>query len=83
MHLDAGQQVWLITATPYELAATIEHFHGVKSATVLIDIPDAAGLGAAVRKPTASATVFTDNGRQLPMTLTRSKPIAQCTMYCR
>jgi HAD superfamily hydrolase (TIGR01490 family) len=23
MHLDAGQQVWLITATPYELAATI------------------------------------------------------------
>jgi hypothetical protein len=23
MHLDAGQQVWLITATPYELASTI------------------------------------------------------------
>jgi HAD superfamily hydrolase (TIGR01490 family) len=23
MHLDAGQQVWLVTATPYELAATI------------------------------------------------------------
>ncbi|WP_435405286.1 haloacid dehalogenase-like hydrolase, partial [Mycolicibacterium hippocampi] len=22
MHLDAGQQVWLVTATPYELAAT-------------------------------------------------------------
>src|ERR1700761_7585430 len=32
MHLDAGQQVWLITATPYELAATIARPLGLAGA---------------------------------------------------
>jgi HAD superfamily hydrolase (TIGR01490 family) len=32
MHLDAGQQVWLVTATPYELAATIAHKLGLTGA---------------------------------------------------
>ena len=29
-HLDAGQQVWLVTATPYELAATIAEALAIK-----------------------------------------------------
>src|SRR3954468_22519459 len=32
MHLDAGQQVWLITATPYELASTIARRLGLTGA---------------------------------------------------
>ncbi|AWV48687.1 conserved hypothetical protein [Mycobacterium leprae] len=32
IHLDAGQQVWLITATPYELAATIARRLGLTGA---------------------------------------------------
>ena len=32
MHLDAGQQVWLVTATPYELAATIAQRLGLTGA---------------------------------------------------
>ena len=32
MHLDAGQQVWLVTATPYELAATIARRLGLTGA---------------------------------------------------
>ncbi len=32
MHLDAGQQVWLVTATPYELAATIAERLGLTGA---------------------------------------------------
>ena len=32
MHLDAGQQVWLVTATPYELAATIANRLGLTGA---------------------------------------------------
>jgi phosphoserine phosphatase len=32
MHLDAGQQVWLITATPYELAETIARRLGLTGA---------------------------------------------------
>jgi len=32
MHLDAGQQVWLVTATPYELAITIAHRLGLTGA---------------------------------------------------
>jgi len=31
-HLDAGQQVWLVTATPYELAATIARKLGLTGA---------------------------------------------------
>ncbi|MGH3966546.1 MAG: HAD family hydrolase, partial [Mycobacterium sp.] len=32
MHLDAGQQVWLVTATPYELAVTIARRLGLTGA---------------------------------------------------
>jgi len=32
MHLDAGQQVWLVTATPYELAETIARRLGLTGA---------------------------------------------------
>jgi HAD superfamily hydrolase (TIGR01490 family) len=32
MHLDAGQQVWLVTATPYELATTIANKLGLTGA---------------------------------------------------
>ncbi|PRC54177.1 HAD-IB family hydrolase, partial [Mycobacterium sp. ITM-2017-0098] len=32
MHLDAGQQVWLVTATPYELADTIARRLGLTGA---------------------------------------------------
>ena len=32
MHLDAGQQVWLVTATPYELAITIARRLGLTGA---------------------------------------------------
>jgi len=45
-----------------ELKRTIENFKGVKGATVIIDVPQAQGLGSAVRKATASATVITDSG---------------------
>lgn len=45
-----------------ELGRVISNFRGIKHATVLIDAPQAVGLGAAVRKPTASVTVFMEGG---------------------
>lgn len=48
-----------------ELALTIAQFEGVRSAKVLIDAPEPQGLGAAARRPTASASVFTTNGGPL------------------
>jgi HAD superfamily hydrolase (TIGR01490 family) len=36
MHLDAGQQVWLVTATPYELAETIARRLGLTGALATI-----------------------------------------------
>ncbi|MFI4896519.1 MAG: hypothetical protein ACIARR_01695 [Phycisphaerales bacterium JB059] len=48
-----------------ELARIISRFHGVKSASVIIDIPDRGGLGRTARAPTASATVFTSSGGAL------------------
>jgi flagellar biosynthesis/type III secretory pathway M-ring protein FliF/YscJ len=45
-----------------ELGHVISNFRGIRSATVLIDAPQAQGLGTAVRRPTASVTVFTDSG---------------------
>lgn len=48
-----------------ELGRVISNFRGIKRATVLIDAPQAVGLGAAVRKPTASVTVFTEGGNAL------------------
>ncbi len=48
-----------------EIALTISEFDGVRSAKVLIDVPEPQGLGAATRRPTASATVFSSNGQPL------------------
>ena len=63
MHLDAGQQVWLVTATPYELAATIasrlgltgalgtvaESVDGVFTGRLVGDILHGSGKAHAVR----------------------------------
>jgi HAD superfamily hydrolase (TIGR01490 family) len=63
MHLDAGQQVWLVTATPYELAATIatklgltgalgtvaESVDGVFTGRLVGEILHGAGKAHAVR----------------------------------
>lgn len=48
-----------------ELALTISEFDGVRSAKVLIDVPEPIGLGAAARRPSASATVFTESGQPI------------------
>ena len=63
MHLDAGQQVWLVTATPYELAITIarrlgltgalgtvaESEHGVFTGRLVGEILHGPGKAHAVR----------------------------------
>jgi HAD superfamily hydrolase (TIGR01490 family) len=63
MHLDAGQQVWLVTATPYELANTIakrlgltgalgtiaESIDGVFTGRLVGDVLHGAGKAHAVR----------------------------------
>ncbi|MDX2146079.1 MAG: hypothetical protein SFZ23_01050 [Planctomycetota bacterium] len=47
------------------LGKVISNFRGVRSATVIIDAPPPNGIGASVRRPTASATVFTSSGSPL------------------
>lgn len=66
MHLSKQQndQLYAI-ALQNELARVITGFPGIRQASVLLDVPDARGLGRAVRKPTASATVFTTSGQAL------------------
>lgn len=49
-----------------QLASDIQNFKGIRTASVLLDIPEASGIGRAVRKPTASATVTTRDGQSLP-----------------
>lgn len=51
-----------------QLASDIMNFRGIKTASVILDIPEASGIGRAVRKPTASATVTTRDGQALPQT---------------
>lgn len=48
-----------------ELALTISQFDGIRSSKVLIDVPEPIGLGATARRATASATVFTADGRPI------------------
>jgi flagellar biosynthesis/type III secretory pathway M-ring protein FliF/YscJ len=60
-----NDQLYLM-ALQNELAGVIGHFTGVRSAAVMLDVPEANGLGASVRKPTASVTVFTSGGSSLP-----------------
>lgn len=59
-----NSQLYLI-ALQNELGRTISLWDGIKSATVLLDIPDPKGIGMVVRRPTASATVFSNSGRAL------------------
>jgi flagellar biosynthesis/type III secretory pathway M-ring protein FliF/YscJ len=54
------------SALQNELAMRIAEFKGIKTAKVFIDTPEPLGLGGAVRKPSASATVTTGDGRTLP-----------------
>lgn len=59
-----NDQMYLI-ALQNELAKIITGFRDVREAAVLLDVPEPKGIGRAVRPPTASATVFTSNGRAL------------------
>jgi flagellar biosynthesis/type III secretory pathway M-ring protein FliF/YscJ len=52
-----------------ELSRVISQFTGVKSATVTIDVPEAAGLGRQVKAPTASVAVTTSTGSAMPQSL--------------
>jgi len=45
-----------------ELDRIVSNMPGIKSANVLFDVPEASGLGTAVRKPTASVAVVTETG---------------------
>ena len=54
-----------VIALQNELSRVIGQFKGVRKAAVIIDVPQQAGLGAAVRRPTASATVFSSTGQPL------------------
>lgn len=59
-----NEQMYLI-ALQNQLAADIANFRGIKSATVILDVPEAKGIGRSVRKPTAAVTVMTDDGSPL------------------
>ncbi len=54
-----------VIALQNELGRVIARFRGVRSATVLLDIPEPAGLGRAVREPSASVSVETTGGNGL------------------
>lgn len=54
-----------VYALQNELGRVLAQFDGVKSAKVIIDDSPTSGLGQATRRPTASATVFTDDGGPL------------------
>jgi flagellar M-ring protein FliF len=56
-----NEQMTLI-ALQNELARVLRGFSGIREATVFMDVPQTQGLGRSVRKPTASATVFTNSG---------------------
>lgn len=61
---EQNQQLYLI-ALQNELGRVVAGFRGVRTAKVILDVPEARGLGLVVREPTASATVFTQSGRPL------------------
>lgn len=65
MSRQQNEQLYTI-ALQNELAAAIAKFKDVRSATVILDIPEPAGLARSVRKPTASVTVLTSSGGALP-----------------
>jgi flagellar biosynthesis/type III secretory pathway M-ring protein FliF/YscJ len=49
-----------------ELELTIQGFKGVASADVFLDVPEPKGLGQAVRRPTAAASVAMKTGEPVP-----------------
>jgi len=51
-----------VIALQNELARVISKIRGIRDATVIIDAPEASGLGRAVREPSAAVTVFTAGG---------------------
>lgn len=53
------------TALENTLAQCLRNFKGISDATVVIDAPPPAGLGASARKPSASVIVFTKGGGPL------------------
>lgn len=56
-----NDQLFLI-ALQNELSRQISQWRGIRDARVLLDVPEPHGLGAAVRQPTASVTIFSDSG---------------------
>ncbi len=62
---EQNERLFLL-ALQNQLAQDIAQFRGIKSATVILDIPEPAGLGRAVKRATASATVQTRDGTPLP-----------------
>lgn len=53
-------------ATQNQLARYITAFDGIRSASVILDVPPPNGIGMAMRQPTASVTVSTNTGGALP-----------------
>lgn len=48
-----------------ELDRIIANMPGIKSASVIMDVPELQGIGSSVRKPTASVAVITETGARL------------------
>ena len=61
---EVNQQLQLM-ALQNELARTISNFPSLKKASVFLDVPVATGIGMVVRHPTASVTVFSQNGARV------------------
>jgi flagellar M-ring protein FliF len=52
-----------------ELGRTISEFKGVSKASVQISVPEPSGLGAQVRRPSASIAITSDTGQTLPQSI--------------
>ncbi len=55
-----------VIALQNELSRVISQVRGIREATVIIDAPEAAGLGRAVRQPSASVTLFGSGAAPIP-----------------
>lgn len=64
MSRQQNEQLYAI-ALQNELSSIISHFSSIERATVILDVPERQGLGQAVLRPTASATVFMKGGKSL------------------
>lgn len=62
---DSNKQNYRI-ALQNELARMIEGFGAGYAATVVMEIPDAEGFGASMRKPTAAVSVKSSSGQAIP-----------------